>query len=221
MGYEEQKTKKFLGIDIGTTSLKAAVFAADGTRLGVKAVDYTLDTDAETGFIEFNADEYINMCRSVIEELEAECGKIDALSVDTQGETLIFADANGNALCPAVVWLDNRATVEAEEIKAAFGCKRVYEVTGQPEITAGWPASKLLWFKKNKPDIWEKTEKIFMLEDWVLYKLSGEFVTEPTIQSSTIYYDITRGDWWGEMLDFIGLDAKKLPIRLFFHIAML
>ncbi len=211
MGCEEKKTKNFLGIDIGTTSLKAAVFDADGNRKGVRAVDYTLDTDAETGFIEFNADEYINMCRKVIEELEAECGKIDALSVDTQGETLIFADADGNALCPAVVWLDNRATAEAEEIKAKFGCKRVYEVTGQPEITAGWPASKLLWFKKNKPQIWEKTEKIFMLEDWVLYKLSGEFVTEPTIQSSTIYYDITRGDWWGEMLDFIGLDAKKLP----------
>ena len=108
MGCEEKKTKNFLGIDIGTTSLKAAVFDADGNRKGVRAVDYTLDTDAETGFIEFNADEYINMCRKVIEELEAECGKIDALSVDTQGETLIFADADGNALCPAVVWLDNR-----------------------------------------------------------------------------------------------------------------
>lgn len=211
MGYEDKKTKNFLGIDIGTTSLKAAVFDADGNRKGVRAVDYTLDTDAETGFIEFDPNEYINMCRRVIDELEAECGRIDALSVDTQGETLIFADADGRALCPAVVWLDNRATAEAEEIKAAFGNKRVYEVTGQPEITAGWPASKLLWFKKNKPDIWERTEKIFMLEDWVLYKLSGEFVTEPTIQSSTIYYDITSGDWWGEMLDFIGLDRKKLP----------
>ena len=206
-----QEIKNFLGIDIGTTSLKAAVFDSTGKRLGVKAVDYTLDTDAETGFIEFDADEYINMCRRVIDELEAECGKIDALSVDTQGETLIFADAEGNPLCPAVVWLDNRATAEAEEIKARFGNKRVYEVTGQPEITAGWPASKLLWFKKNKPEIWGKAEKIFMLEDWVLYKLSGEFVTEPTIQSSTIYYDITSGDWWGEMLDFIGLDKAKLP----------
>ena len=203
--------KKFLGIDIGTTSLKAAVFNGEGKRLGLRSVDYTLDTDNETGHIEFDANEYINMCRKVIDELTAECGKIDAVSVDTQGETLILTDTTGEPLCPAVVWLDNRAVEEAEEIKAHFGLKRVYEVTGQPEITAGWPASKLLWFKKNKPDIFEKTEKIFMLEDWVLYKLGGNFVTEPSIQSSTIYYDITKGAWWGEMLDFLGVSENKLP----------
>ncbi len=206
-----KKIGRYLGIDIGTTSLKAAVFDAEGNRLGLKTVDYTLDTNQENGQIEFCADEYITMCKRVIDELEAECGKIDALSVDTQGETLILADAEGNALCPAVVWLDNRAVEEAEAIKAEFGCKRVYEVTGQPEITAGWPASKLLWFKNNKPEIFAKTEKIFMLEDWVMYKLCGSYVTEPTIQSSTIYYDITKGAWWGEMLDFIGVEAAKLP----------
>lgn len=207
----ETINKRYLGIDIGTTSLKAAVFDSEGNRLGLKTVDYTLDTDNESGFIEFGADKYVEMCRQVIAELEAECGKIEALSVDTQGETLILADANGRALCPAVVWLDNRAVDEAEAIKNKFGNKKVYEVTGQPEITAGWPGSKLLWFKNNKPDIWEKTEKVFMLEDWIMYNLSGNFVTEPTIQSSTIYFDITSRTWWGEMLDYIGIDAAKLP----------
>ena len=202
---------KFLGIDIGTTSLKAAVFNGEGKRLAVRSVDYTLDTDAETGFIEFNADEYVAMSRRVIDELEAECGKIDAISVDTQGETLILTDKAGKPLCPAVVWLDNRAVAEAEAIKAKFGNKLVYEVTGQPEISAGWPASKLLWFKNNKPEIFEKVEKIFMLEDWILYNLSGEFVTEPTIQSSTIYMDVTTKDWWQEMLDFIGVHRDQLP----------
>ena len=202
---------KFLGIDIGTTSLKAAVFDGAGKRLAVRSVDYTLDTDAETGFIEFPADEYIVMCRRVIAELEAECGKIDALSVDTQGETLILTDEAGKPLCPAVVWLDNRAVTEAEAIKEKFGNKLVYEVTGQPEITAGWPASKLLWFKNNKPEIFRATKKIFMLEDWVLYNLCGEFVTEPTIQSSTIYMDVTKNVWWQEMLDFIGITEAQLP----------
>ncbi len=202
---------KLLGIDIGTTSLKAAVFDGTGKRLAVRSVDYTLDTDAETGFIEFDANEYIVMCRRVIAELEAECGKIDALSVDTQGETLILTDKAGKPLCPAVVWLDNRAVAEAEAIKEKFGNKLVYEVTGQPEITAGWPASKLLWFKNNKPEIFAATEKIFMLEDWVLYNLCGEFVTEPTIQSSTIYMDVTKNVWWQEMLDFIGIKETQLP----------
>lgn len=203
--------KTFLGIDIGTTSLKAAVFDENGKRLGFRSVDYTLDTDPGTGYIEFDAEAYITACVGVIDELVAACGKPDALSVDTQGETLILADAAGKPLCPAVVWLDNRATAEAEEISAAFGNKKVYEVTGQPEITAGWPAAKLLWFRRNRPGIFDKAEKIFLLEDWVLYRLTGQFVTEPTIQSSTIYYDITAGTWWSEMLDYIGVRASRLP----------
>ncbi len=205
------KPKRFLGLDVGTTSVKAAVFDETGRRLALRCVDYELDTDAATGFIEFPADRYLEICRTVIDELSAECGVPDALSVDTQGETMILADADGKALYPAVVWLDNRAEREAEEIRERFGNRLVYEVSGQPEITAGWPASKLLWFRRNRPDVWEKTKRIFLLEDWILYGLTGQFVTEPTIQSSTIYYDIRARVWWHEMLDFIGISTGQLP----------
>ncbi|MBQ6830356.1 MAG: hypothetical protein IJO59_04445 [Clostridia bacterium] len=203
--------KRFLGLDIGTTSLKAAVFDEHGTRLGLTHKEYTLDTDPVTGFIEFDPEQYVVMCKDAIARLRAQCGEITALSVDTQGETLILADENGTPLCPAIVWLDNRATAEAEEIDKAFGRQRVYEVTGQPEITATWPAAKLLWVKKHRPDVFAKTKRIFLLEDWILYRLSGEFVTEPTIQSSTIYFDVTRKTWWPEMLAFIGITADQLP----------
>ncbi len=203
--------KTFMGIDVGTTSLKAAVFDENGKRLGFRAVDYTLSTDPETGYIEFDAEAYIAACTRAVDELTAECGKPDALSVDTQGETMILADGAGKPLCPAVVWLDNRATKEADDIRAAFGSKRVYEITGQPEITAGWPAAKLLWFRRHRPEIFEKTKMIFLLEDWILYRLTGRFVTEPTIQSSTIYYDITARAWWRDMLDYIGVGEEKLP----------
>lgn len=205
------ETKKYLGIDIGTTSIKAAVFAKDGTRLALRSVDYTLDTDAATGYIEFPAEKYVEMCKNVIDELTQECGKIDALSIDTQGETIIFTDERGTPVHPAIVWLDNRATAEADAIKDKFGNKLVYEITGQPEITAGWPASKVLWLKNNKPDVFAKTKMIFMLEDYILYSLTGIFVTEPTIQSSTIYYDVSKGKWWSEMLDFVGINASMLP----------
>ena len=206
-----KKEKLYLGLDIGTTSLKAAVFDAEGNRRGLRCFDYTVDADPATGFIELDAEVYIEMCKRAIDELSAECGEIAAVSVDTQGETLILANEKGEALCPAVVWLDNRAVDEAEAIRARFGNKLVYEVTGQPEITAGWPASKLLWFKNNKPEIFAAAKMIFMLEDWVLYRLTGNFVTEPTIQSSTTYYDIRTGAWWPEMLDFIGVCPCQLP----------
>ena len=205
------ETKKYLGLDIGTTSIKAAVFTKDGERLALRSVDYVLDTDPATGYIEFEAEKYAEMCKNVIDELSAECGGIDALSIDTQGETIIFTDENGKALYPAIVWLDNRADKEAECIKAHFGNKKVYDVTGQPEITAGWPASKVMWLRNNKPEVFSKVRKVFMLEDYVMYRLTGNFVTEPTIQSSTIYYDVVNGKWWDEMLDFIGLNKDLLP----------
>lgn len=211
MSKREIGSYKLLGIDIGTTSLKAAVFDGEGNRLALRSRDYTLDTNAETGYIEFNADEYIRLCEEVIAELSEECGQIDAISVDTQGETLIFTDEAGIPICPAVVWLDNRAEAEANEIKEKFGNEKVYNVTGQPEITAGWPASKVLWFKKKRPEIFANVRKIFMLEDWVLYRLTGNFVTEPTIQSSTIYYDVVKQTWWNEMLEFIGISEEQLP----------
>ena len=157
------ENRKYLGIDIGTTSMKAAVFDKNGNRLALRNIDYTLDTDPVTGFIEFDALKYVEMCKSVVDELAVECGGIDALSIDTQGETIIFTDEGGQPLCPAIVWLDNRATAEADAIKAQFGSELVYNVTGQPEITAGWPASKVLWLKNNKPEIFAKVKKIFML----------------------------------------------------------
>lgn len=202
---------KFLGLDIGTTSLKAAVFDEQGHRLAQRSVDYTLSTDPSTGYIEFNPQRYVEMCRTVIDDLELECGGIDAISVDTQGETLIVTDGEGNPLYPAIVWLDNRAEEEAEAIRRRFGNELVYRVTGQPEITAGWPASKLLWFKNCRPEIFGRIERVFMLEDWILFGLTGRFVTEPTIQSSTTYYDIVNGRWWADMLSFIGISEKALP----------
>lgn len=203
--------KTFLGIDVGTTSIKAAVFDETGRRLGFRVAEYALDTDAATGFIEFDPQTYVALCERVIDELIAECGKPDALSVDTQGETLILSNEAGEPLYPAVVWLDNRAAAEAEDIRAAFGNRRVYEVTGQPEIAAGFPAPKLLWFCRRRPDIFEKTKKIFLLGDWIVYRLTGQFVTEPTLQSSSVYYDITRRAWWREMLDYIGVREEQLP----------
>ncbi len=205
------ENKKYLGIDIGTTSLKAAVFNSKGERLGLVVKDYTLDTDSETGYIEFDAMRYVEMCREAIRELTDSCGKIDALSVDTQGETLIFTDEGGKPLMPAIVWLDNRADKEADAIRAHFGGELVYNVTGQAEIAAGWPASKLLWLKNSSPELFSRVKKIFLLEDWILYNLTGNFVTEGTIQSSSLYYDITKGDWWDGMLEFIGVSREMLP----------
>ena len=200
--------KYLLGADIGTTSLKASVFDTDGNLIKSVTKDYTLIVSGDE--VEFPADDYVKLFCEAYDEV-SDGIEISAFSIDTQCETLIVTDENGAPLMNAIVWLDNRAAAEAEEIKAHFGTERVYNVTGQPEITATWPASKLLWIKKNKPKIHSKIKKVFLLEDYLLYKLTGNFVTEKTLQSSTIYFDIKNDCWWGEMLDFIGVNPEWLP----------
>ena len=192
----------FMGIDIGTTSVKTAVFNEALDQLTSLSEDYTLNSHGDT--VEFDAEAYWTIVKGEIEKIRAGM-RVDALAVDTQCETLILTDENGVPVRPAIVWLDNRATEEAEMITKRFGHKRVYEVTGQPEITATWPAAKLLWVKRHEPEIFAKTKKIFLLEDWILYKMTGKFISEKTLQSSTIYFDIHKAQWWDEMLDFIGV----------------
>ncbi len=198
----------FLGIDIGTTSIKTAAFDEELNQKISFTADYTLDAHGDT--VEFDGEKYWEIVRGEIEKIQKELS-IDALAVDTQCETLILTDENGTPVRPAIVWLDNRATEEAEIITKHFGHKRVYEITGQPEITATWPACKLLWVKRHEPEIFKKTKRVFLLEDWILYKMTGRFITEKTLQSSTIYFDIHKGTWWNEMLDFIGISRDMLP----------
>jgi len=197
-----------LGIDIGTTSVKTAVFDDVLNEKKRTTVDYTLESKGD--MVEFDAENYWNIVSAEIENAKAELG-VDALSIDTQCETLILTDEFGNPVRKTIVWLDNRATEEAKIIEEHFGRQKVYEVTGQPEVTATWPACKLLWVKRNEPEVWAKTKMIFLLEDYILYKLTGKFVTEKTLQSSTIYFDIKNGTYWKEMLDFIGVSEAMLP----------
>lgn len=198
----------FMGIDIGTTSIKTAVFDERLEQKLSLTADYTLDAHGD--IVEFDAEQYWQLVKGTMETATKDYA-VEALAVDTQCETLILTDEHGTPLRPAIVWLDNRATEEAELIAQHFGHQRVYEVTGQPEITATWPACKLLWVKRHEPEIFAKVKRVFLLEDWILFKMTGKFVSEKTLQSSTIYFDIHKAVWWQEMLDFIGVTKDMLP----------
>ncbi len=199
---------KCLGIDFGTTSVKAVLFDEKLNEIATASEDYKVN--ASGNIVELPAEKYWSLLQNALGTIGNK-SSIDCLAIDTQCETLILTDEDGNPVRDAIVWLDNRATEEAEIIEKHFGRKKVYEITGQPEVTATWPACKLLWVKRNEPEVWAKTKKIFLLEDYLLYKLTGKFITEKTLQSSTIYFDIKGDKWWSEMLDFIGVSEDQLP----------
>lgn len=194
--------------DIGTTSLKACIIDENGNIVDSITLSYDLITDNDR--IEMEPESYIDMLLKAYRTLTA-THPVSAICMDTQGETMIPVDRDGKPLRNAIVWLDDRATGEATVIRDKFGEKRIYEVTGQSEVSAGFPAPKLLWLKKNEPSVFENTYKILLLEDWLIYRLTGNYATERTLQSSTLYLDISSGEYWQEMLDFIGVKESQLP----------
>ena len=113
--------KTLLGVDVGTTSLKMVLFDTEGNPLKTVSKSYTLETSGDR--VEFDPENYWQMFSEGYQEIKAEY-PVTALAIDTQCETLIVTDGQGKALYNAIVWLDNRATEQAEKIDKKFGAGR-------------------------------------------------------------------------------------------------
>lgn len=207
-------SKLILGIDIGTTSLKTAVFDHDGVKQAESVVEYSLLTP-KTNIVEADCGIYMGALQSCMAEIVAknviDTRDIETLGFSVQGETLCLLDEAGTPVQNAIVWMDNRAGEQAEKMRAHFGDELCYQVTGQVSFEACWPAPKLLWMKENAPDLWAKTKHILLLEDYVIYLMTGKFVSEGSLLTSTEYWDIRSKTYWQEMLDYIGIDPASLP----------
>jgi xylulokinase len=134
-----------------------------------------------------------------------------ALAISAQGETLFFLDKNGNSLRNAIVWMDNRAVDEAASLKKAFGDEQCYRVTGQVSFEPCWPASKILWVRNHEPEVFSRTDKFALIEDYFIHRLTGVWVTEGSLVCSSTYWNIVEKKYWTEVLDFIGISEDQLP----------
>lgn len=134
-----------------------------------------------------------------------------ALGLTTQGETLVPVDAAGRPLRPCLVWLDGRAQAQAETLARELDGQRFYETTGLPQMDGALPLAKALWLAQNEPDVLARAHKLLLLEDYFLWKLTGRFATEPSLQTSTGWYDIRRDGYWPQALALAGLRADQLP----------
>lgn len=203
-----------LGIDVGTTSMKTAVFSHVGKKLADAVVEYDLLTP-ETNFVEMPCEAYLEAIKKGMEIIALEKGvdtkRVTTVGFSVQGETFVLLDEEGKPLKNAVVWMDNRAGREAEILRGRFGDELCYEVTGQVSFEACWPAAKLLWVRENEPDIWARVRHILLLEDYIIYLLTGMFVAEGSLLTSSEYWDIRTKKYWPEMLEFLGVSETWLP----------
>ena len=205
--------KLLIGLDIGTTAMKIALFDVQGALLAVSAKEYDLMTPGPN-YVEESPEVYWKAFCTGLEDLKRQY-KITSraqisLAMSAQGETIFFLDRDGLPLCNAIVWMDNRAVEEAAELEREFGNELCYKKTGQVSFEACWPASKILWMKKNRPEIFAKTEKFLLIEDYFIYRLTGKYATEPSLVCSSTYWDITERRYWKEMLEYLGIREEQL-----------
>lgn len=202
-----------LGIDVGTTSLKVGLFKPDGSCLGIEREEYPLETpSAEKAQVDAHLywETCVRTVRKLVKSTQVDIHHIAALAVSSQGETIIALDDSGEPLYPALVWLDNRATIQAEKLADRFQ-SQVYRVTGISEIIPTWSGCKIWWLQENEPDVFQKTAKFLLVQDYLIYKLTGKFATDGSISCTTLYFDINQHCWWQEVLDAIGINRGQLP----------
>ncbi|MCE5343325.1 MAG: hypothetical protein LLF96_07050, partial [Eubacteriales bacterium] len=149
--------------------------------------------------------------REVLAKARIEPNDVLALTCTTQGETLIPVDVQGQTLHRAIVWLDSRAKEEAAWIGERMDKLHLYQHTGLPEVNGYTPIAKLLWLKHQLPDIYRTTAKFLLLEDYLVYRMTGHTISNPALMCTTGYFDIQSDRLWTEMLDLCGLDAAKIP----------
>jgi len=203
-----------LAVDLGTTAIKVLLFRSDGQVISNSTQEYKLLTPTELA-VELEVEKYWNAFKKglaeVLTQANIDSSKIKSIGISAQGETLILVDKEGKPLTNAVVWLDNRAQQEAEELAKEFGNENTYHITGQVEIVPTWPAAKILWFKKHQPDIYRQVAKFLLIEDYFIYRLCGKYVCEGSLICSTVYWDIIKKVWWKDMLSYLGVKEVQLP----------
>lgn len=200
--------------DVGTTSMKTSLFTRDLRCLGTIAGEYKLRS-LPNGVIELDPEAYWTQFCQGTRQICEHCGvtpdQIERIGITTQGETIIPVDGTGRALRDAIVWLDTRAQAESCMIASQIDMDIFRRNTGIADMTAVWPLCKLLWIKGHEPEVYQRTAYFLLLEDYLILRLTGRFVSNKGVSCTTGYYDILHDRLWTEILEQFALDPDKIP----------
>jgi len=205
----------YMGIDIGTSGCKAAIFDEDGRLISMAYREYNI-ISKNIGWAELDTDEVIENCFDVIKESASllEDGSITGLGISSQGEAFTLIDKEGKALCNALISSDIRANEMIGIWTEKFGEEKLYQITGHTPHPM-FSLFKLLWIKKNSPEIWANTHRILCFEDLLQYRLG---IKNPamgwSLAGRTMLFDVVNHTWNNEILNNIGVRKEQLSYPL-------
>lgn len=201
-----------LGIDLGTTSVKAAVFAPDGARLGGATRRHPTHRPAP-GHAEQHADDWWSGVTGVLADLGAAGVLRDLAGVGlcSQVNTHLVTDAAGVPLHPAITWQDGRcAAVAATLTDRPAPPDRARVRGGLGTVDASHPAARAAWFAAHRPQVWARAERLLAPKDWLMQRLTGTAVADPLSSVGLVGPDGTYPEW----LDLLvpGLSGRLPPL---------
>jgi autoinducer 2 (AI-2) kinase len=202
-----------MAIDAGTGSCRAALFGEDGRQVALAQREWShAAAPGIPGSHVFDTDRnwrLISECtREALARAQVPAERVAAVATTSMREGMVLYDASGREIwaCPNV---DSRASEEAAELVRSDRARRIYELAGDwVSITA--PA-RFLWLQRHEPALFGRIARVTMLSDWILYRLGGCHVTDPSVGSSSGMFDLARRTWSDEILALCGLSRQVVP----------
>lgn len=203
-----------LGLDIGTSAVKALLMDQNGAIVAENSEEYPLDTP-QSGWAEQNPEDWWQASQRVIKALinenKIDNSNIEALSFSGQMHSSVFLDENMEVIRPAILWSDTRTSAECEEIyERVGGMKELAKLVSNPALE-GFTAPKILWLRNNEPENYKKLAKVLLPKDYIRYKLSGKLGMDLSDAAGTLLCDVKAEDWSQEIMEKLDLDPSIMP----------
>lgn len=197
--------------DLGTSGDKATLFTAEGEMIRSAVVSYDVDFSGDKRAEQNPLDWWNAFCKATGEILEGiHPEQVLAVSFSAQMQGCLPVDEQGNPLRNSIIWADHRAVKEAALLEERLGADRIYELTGH-RVSPSYTIEKLMWLKKHEPDIYQKTYKVLQAKDYIIFRLTGKFVTDYSDGSGTQAMDLKKMEWSREILDAAEIDGDIFP----------
>ena len=198
----------YLGIDVGTSGVKAAILAEDGRLLGQASAPLTVQRPRPT-WSEQAPDEWCAAAHLAVLALDpALRANVAAIGLAGQMHGAVLLGADDRPLRPAILWNDGRSHAECAQLDAAE--PRTREITGNIAMP-GFTAPKLLWVRNNEPGIFDRTRTVLLPKDYVRLHLTGDRASDVSDSAGTLWLDVAARDWSAAMLTATGLDRDHMP----------
>ena len=199
-------TDTLVGIDVGTTGVKALAVSPEGDVLVSAGESYDLSTP-RPGWAEQDPEDWWRASKAALERLGVEQ---DVVGLSGQMHGLVCLDAEDRVLRPAILWNDQRTAAECAEIEERVGLERLVSLTGNRALT-GFTAPKLLWLRDNEPEVYARIHRIVLPKDYVRLRLTGEWAIDAADASGTLLFDVAHRRWSADVLDALEIPAEWLP----------